>query len=503
MKIFSATQMREWDQATMQNESIDSIHLMERAAIKCSEWILKNTSPEKEFLVFCGKGNNGGDGLCIARILLQHDRRLKTYVLDTENKPSPDFSANLKRLEKLSGDIGMIENNTDFPSIPESGVVIDALFGYGLSRKVDGLAAELVDHINGSGASVISVDVPSGLFTDQSSLGDKIIKAKNTLTFQTPKLAFLLGENDGFVGDVFILDIGLDEKYYTQIAARFEVIQESIVRSFYKPRKKYSNKGNFGSVVLVAGSYGMMGAAVLSAKACLRSGAGKLTCYIPAAGYQVMQTALPEAMCITDREEKHLSSFVVENNYDVYGVGPGIGTHEETVKALEDLFLNAQGPLVIDADALNILSVRKDLLQHIPANSILTPHPREFERLFGSSENDFARLDLALAKAKELNIIIIVKGYHSFIATQSDRGYFNTTGNPGMSTAGSGDVLTGMIAALLAQKYSPIESAILGTYLHGTAGDIASGKLSQEAMIASDIIDAIPFTFLKLFAKNL
>ncbi|PWU00171.1 MAG: bifunctional ADP-dependent NAD(P)H-hydrate dehydratase/NAD(P)H-hydrate epimerase [Bacteroidetes bacterium] len=502
MKVFSAVQMKEWDQATIQNESIDSIHLMERAAIKCSEWILRNISAEKEILVFCGKGNNGGDGLCIARILLQHDRRLKTYILDTQNKSSPDFSANLKRLEKLSGDIGMIEKSSDFPSIPPSTIVIDALFGYGLSRKADGLAAELIVHVNQSGAYVISVDVPSGLFTDQSSKGGTIIKANTTLTFQTTKLAFLLGENDPYVGDVFTLDIALDEKYYTQTPSRFEVVHESLVKSIYRPRKKYSNKGNFGSVVLIAGSYGMMGAAVLSAKACLRAGAGKLTCYIPGAGYSIMQTTIPEAMCIADKEDRYISSFTTDHTFDVYGVGPGLGTHSETINMLEDLLLNADGPLVIDADALNLLASRKDLLQHIPANSIITPHPKEFERLFGSSENDFDRLDLALAKASELNIIIILKGYHSFIATPNDKGFFNSTGNPGMSTAGSGDVLTGMIAGFLAQKYSPTQAAMLGAYLHGAAGDIAASKLSQEGMIASDIIKYLPSTFLKLFTKN-
>ncbi len=501
MKIFSTDQVREWDKATIRKESTDSINLMERAAQKCTEWLIKNIPADKKFIVFCGKGNNGGDGLAIARMLLQHDRQLRTFILATPNSTSGDFSVNLQRLEKLAGDIERIETEKQFPQIDTGFVVVDALFGYGLNRPLSNLTAALVDHINKYSSVTISIDMPSGLFADKSSKDGVVINATHTLTFQTMKLAFLLPENGSYVGDIHVLDIGLDKDFYINTPCRFEISEPELISSFHRPRKKFSHKGNYGDAALVVGSYGMMGAAVLSARACLKIGAGKLTCYIPACGFSILQTALPEAMCMMDENEKFLTKLSLKRSYEVYGIGPGMGQQEISAGVLEELFLSAKGPVVVDADALNILSTRKDLYEFIPANSILTPHPKEFERLFGGSSNDFERLELALEKARALKIFIVLKGHYSFIAMPEGRGFFNPTGNPGMATAGSGDVLTGVLTGLLAQGYGPIQAALAGVYLHGLAGDIAAEEWTQEAMMAGDICNAIPVAIKKIFYR--
>ena len=339
--------------------------------------------------------------------------------------------------------------------------------------------------------------MPSGLYADKSSAKNAIIRARYTLTFQQPKLAFLLAENEPYFGKVVVLDIGLSPLYYDQEESVFEITDKSKIEQIYVPRKSFANKGNYGYACLVAGSYGMMGAAVLSAKACLRSGVGKLTVYICKQGYSIMQTAVPEAMC-TMFGNKFIKDIQNIENFDAIGIGPGIGNHPSHKHLLQKVFKNSSNPVVIDADALNVLSSYPALYKSIPGQSIITPHPKEFERLFGESGNDFERIGKALQKAKELNIFIILKGHHTLIATPGGKGYFNSTGNAGMATAGAGDVLTGIITGLLAQKYSSLQACIMGVYLHGLAGDIGAGKLSQEAMVAGDIIDNIGEGFIQL-----
>jgi len=342
----------------------------------------------------------------------------------------------------------------------------------------------------------MSIDIPSGLSADQSSKGNIAVKANDTLSFQCYKPAFLVAENSLYTGNVHILDIGLHPDFYNSLITQNELTDGTIARSIYKPRNNFSHKGNFGHALLVAGSYGKMGAAVLSAKACLKSGSGLLTVHIPKSGYDILQTSLPEAMVMTDFNSSFLTK--IEDDllkYDAIGIGPGIGTASETKTLAHELFHSYRKPVVIDADALNIISSQKDLLKLIPPGSVLTPHPKEFERLFGPSKNDFERIQLASEKAKELNCIIILKGHHSFIASPDTKGFFNNTGNAGMATAGSGDVLTGILTGLIAQNYSSIEAAILGVYIHGLAGDYAAGEESMEAMIAGDIINNLGNAF--------
>lgn len=500
MKIFSAEEIRLWDQYTIEHEPILSIDLMERAAAKCANWLLQQYPDAVSFVILCGKGNNGGDGLAIARILMENKYPVSIYILEFGHKGTEDFQTNLARLNKLSNhDIHFIQTAKNFPHLQQGQIIIDALFGSGLNRNLEGFTADLVQHINNGGNEIISIDIPSGLFVDRSSKDAISIHADHTLSFQCYKLAFLFAENEESVGEIHILDIGLHHDYYQSVVNQFELLDDAIIHSIYKPRKKFSHKGTYGHALLVAGSYGKIGAAILSAKACLRSGVGLLTCHIPACGYNILQTSVPEAMVTTDFNSSFLTK--VEDDltkYDSIGIGPGIGTAAETKMMLPEILNSYRNPLILDADALNIMARQKDLLKLIPAGSILTPHPKEFERLFGETHTDFDRVSLALQKARELNCIIVLKGHHTFIATPDGKGFFNSTGNPGMATAGSGDVLTGILTGLLAQGYSSAATAILGVYLHGSAGDIAAKQLSNEALIAGDIIETLGAAFSSL-----
>jgi NAD(P)H-hydrate epimerase len=500
MKVLSAEEIRLWDQYTIKHEPIASIDLMERAAGKCVEWLLQKYPDAASFSIFCGKGNNGGDGLAIARMLMEQNFSVTVHILEFGHKGTDDFQTNLARLHKFPRvDIHFIQSTQNFHPFSKGQIIIDALLGSGLNRKLEGVTETLVEHINSSGCEIVAIDIPSGLFVDHSSKGAITILANHTLSFQCYKPAFLFAENEEAVGEIQILDIGLHNDFYQSVVSRFELVDDAIIHSIYKPRKRFAHKGNFGHALLVAGSYGKIGAAVLSAKACIRSGIGLLTCHIPKCAYDILQSTVPEAMVVTDFN----SSFNTKADedlikYNTIGIGPGIGTASETKMMLQEVFDLYRGPVTLDADALNIIASQKDLPKLVPAGSILTPHPKEFKRLFGETFNDFGRVQLALQKAKELNCVIVLKGHHTFIATTEGKGFFNSTGNPGMATAGSGDVLTGILTGLLAQGYSSDEAAILGVYLHGLAGDFAAKEFSIEAMVAGDIIENIGQAFLKI-----
>ena len=499
MKILSATEIREWDQYTIHHEPVTSINLMERAAEKCFEWLQEQELLSHPFTIFCGKGNNGGDGLAIARMLAGVHCKVVVYILEFGHKGTDDFQLNLERLHQANVDIRFIQTADNFHAFMPGEVIIDALFGTGLNRPLEGVTEKLVTHINNAGCRIISIDIPSGLATDSSSKGHTAIHADDTLTFQCHKPALLVAENQEAIGRVHVLDIGLHPAYYNNLSSKYELTDDSIIHSLYKPRSRFSHKGTFGHALIVAGSYGKIGAAVLSSKACLRSGAGLLTCHVPRCGYEIMQSAIPEAMVMTDFNSSFNTKIEEDlSKFDAIGIGPGIGTASETRMLLQQVFTGYQGPLVIDADALNGIALQKDLCKLMPAGSILTPHPKEFERLFGTTANEFERIDLAISKATELNIVIVLKGHHTLIASPNSTAFFNSTGNAGMATAGSGDVLTGVLTALLAQGYRSTEAAILGVYLHGLAGDMVARENSQEAIIASDIIQKLGKAFLEL-----
>jgi len=499
MKILNAEQIRAWDQYTMAHEPIASIDLMERAATKCFEWLEENNWFVHSFSIFCGKGNNGGDGLAIARMLAARGCTVSVNILEFGHKGTDDFQSNLARLHQYpSVTIHFVQDEANFHTLSKETVIIDALFGSGLTRPLEAITAKLVEHINKSGCQIIAIDIPSGMSVDRSSKGNPIIKANYTLSFQCYKPAFLVAENSEYTGEVVILNIGLLPEFLQSIATNSELLDGSIIRSIYKTRSRFAHKGNFGHAIIVAGSYGKIGAAVLSAKGCLRSGVGLLTFFVPKCGYEIMQTAVSEAMILTDANSSMITKIDDDIlKYDSLGIGPGLGTATETRAALKESFSVYKKPIVIDADALNGLSMEKNL-PTFPPGTILTPHPKEFERLFGECKNDFERIEKAIAKAELLNCVIVLKGHHTFIACPNGKGYFNNTGNAGMATAGSGDVLTGMLTGLLAQDYSSEETAILGVYLHGLAGDLAAKEYSQEAMIAGDIIDNIGNAFKQL-----
>ncbi|HLF45618.1 MAG TPA: NAD(P)H-hydrate dehydratase [Chitinophagaceae bacterium] len=496
MKILTAQQIRDWDEYTIRHEPVSSIDLMERAASKCFNWLEEHGYLVLPFTVFCGRGNNGGDGLAIARMLAERSCLVNVCIFETGNMGTADFQVNLARLQQYpEATIHFIQDENTFPHLPAYTIVLDALFGSGLTRPPDGITQKLIAHINNSGCEVISIDIPSGMAVDQSSKGNSIIKATHTLSFQCTKTALLLAENANHTGETHILDIGLHPDYLQTIETNLELLDEKIIQSVYKPRNRFSHKGNFGHALLIAGSYGKMGAAVLSAKACLRSGVGLLSCHIPTCGYDILQSAVPEAMVMADKHSSFITNIEVDiSGFDAIGIGPGIDTATETKKMLKEILKKYKKPILLDADALNGLAMEKKL-PSLPPGSILTPHPKEFERLFGKSKNDYDRLEKTMQHAELLNCFIVLKGHFTFIGTPGGKGFFNSTGNAGMATAGSGDVLSGIITGLLAQGYLPEQAALLGVYLHGLAGDLAAEKKSQEAMLAGDICENLGEAF--------
>ena len=500
LPIFSAEHTKAIDAFTIQTEPIASIDLMERAALKCSQWLMKHYSVETIFKVCCGFGNNGGDGLAIARQLLEHGYKVEVFIINYSDNYSEDFLINKKRLETLFPRFLMEVNDVKhLPHFQKSDVVIDALFGIGLSKSLNGLAADCVNQINNSNAVVIAIDVPSGLFvdryTDKNSL---IIKAEHTLTFQSPKLGFMFAENSIYVGNGHVLDIGLRVSEKLRSEATTFYLTEEHIQQLLKPRAKFSHKGTFGHSLLVVGSYGKMGAAIMSAHALLRSGAGLLTVCVPHCGYEIIQTSVPEAMALVNGNEFIQFSELEVNSYSTIGIGPGIGTQKDTQQSVKVILESFSKPLVIDADALNAISLNKEWLKLIPQNSILTPHPKEFERLTKNVSNNFERHQLQIEFSKEHKVYLVLKGAHTCITTPDGKSYFNSTGNPGLAKGGSGDVLTGLITGLLAQGYTSFEASLIGVYVHGLAGDMTKEEKGEVAMIPTDVIENIPSAFKRL-----
>ena len=499
MKIFSTVQIQNWDAYTVKNEGIDSIDLMERASETFANWFTEQFSNKLiPIYVFCGNGNNGGDGLAISRLLHQKSYDVNVMVLGHSDRRSEDNQTNLNTILQISDlKISNISNQEGFPHIQNSSIIIDALFGTGLNSELHGLVRNLVLFLNGLDVTRIAVDIPSGLHGDESSKG-VIFNADYTFSIEQPKLAFMFPENEKYVGKWIARSIHLSEEYYFDGITNNYLLTDKVVLSHYKKRGKFEHKGNFGHAIMIMGSRGKIGAAVLSTFACLRSGCGLATVYTPSCGYEILQTSIPEAMVITDSNDSHISSLPITDTYDAIGIGCGLGMEDETQKVIDELLQKSKQPLVLDADALNIIAANLDLLNRIPKDSILTPHPKEFERLFGKTSNDFERNNLQRHKAISLQCFILLKGAHSCIATPDGMCYYNTTGNPGMATAGSGDVLTGIITGLLAQGYSSKSALCIGVYLHGLAGDLGVKELGEESLIASDIVEYLPKAFLEL-----
>lgn len=498
MKIFSTTQVRELDRFTIDHEPIRSIDLMERAAIALYKKYVESISCDR-VLILAGPGNNGGDALALARLLLDNSRKVNAVLL-AEGKLSADCAINHQRLINLSPD-SVTEMRTSFvaPPIEPNTLIVDGLFGSGLSRPLSGMYADAVNWINEQNCRVLSIDIPSGLQGEEiANPSHPMVKADYTLSFQFPKLAFLFRENEIYVGNWEILDIGIHPQAINTTPTPYHLLTKNNVSQLLKRRRKFSHKGTFGHLLLIAGSKGMAGASVLGARAALRCGAGLVTVQSPECNREIIQTAIPEAIFSTGETDDYLRRVPDLEKYTTIAIGPGIGTHAETADMLQLLVQQLTKACVMDADALNIISKNKKMLKQIPAGTILTPHPKEFERLFGNSGNSFEAMQKASEMAMEHQLIIILKGAHTTITLPDGRIYFNNSGNAGMATAGAGDVLTGILGSLLAQGYTPDEAALLGVYLHGCAGDKALQKQSEESLIASDMVDSIGNAFQEL-----
>lgn len=475
---------------------------MERAAEQLFEWMhsrLRGT--QVKIQLFCGIGNNGGDGLVLARKLNEHGYSIKVHVVNYSDKRSEDFLLNLERLKDAKVWPDFINEESDLPEISPNDIIVDAIFGIGLNRAPDAWVGKLIEHINNSRAFTLSVDVPSGLPLDRGPWKPvHVINASYVLSFQVPKLVFFLPETGVYVNQWELLDIGLDQEYLSHTEADFELIGRPEVLPMYRPRLKFSHKGSYGHSVIIGGSYGKIGAVQLATNACLSVGSGLVTAFVPKCGYNSLQTAIPELMVVTDPREKSISDIEIPFQPTVVGIGVGIGQDDDTVAAFGAFLKKMDSPVVIDADGLNMLSQNPEMLKDVPELSVLTPHPKELERLIGHWSSDFEKLEKAKAFAAQYNLVMVIKGAHT-ITLYKGKGYVNTTGNPGMATAGSGDVLTGVLTGLIAQGYSSVEAAIFGVYLHGLAGDLGVSSKGYEALRASTVVDHLGDAFAELFRQ--
>ena len=500
MKIFTGTQIKELDKFTIENEPVASIDLMERAAKAIVRVLREEWDNRTPFVVFAGPGNNGGDALAVARLMAEAGYKVTAFLFNVNGKLSDDCATNKQRAMECKRIKAFTEVVVDFdpPELTAETVVIDGLFGAGLNKTLSGGFASLVKYINQSPAKVVSIDLPSGLMTEDNTHNVKahIVRADLTLTLQQKKLAMFFEDNQQFLGRLRVLDIRLNPEFIAQTDTKYQVLEEADVRSRMLKRGDFVSKRLMGHALIVAGSYGMAGAAVLAGRACMRSGVGKLTVCTPRRNYDVMQISLPEAILSTGKEDYFFTEPLDTEHYDAVGMGPGLGQHEDTAIALISQIRRTQCPMVIDADALNILASHKAWMQQLPQNLILTPHVGEFDRLGNrGSEGDYDRLSKALDLAQHLQAYILLKGHFSALCLPTGKVYFNPTGNAGMATAGSGDVLTGIITGLLARGYNREDACIVGMYLHGLAGDLAAKQLGKESLMAGDIVSYLPQAF--------
>lgn len=504
MKVFSTEQLYQADKITAEKQDISLNELMERAGTQIFNWFHERLQGAPVPVhVFCGIGNNGGSGLVVARLLVESGYNVKTYIVNCSDKRSKDFLVNYDRIKNVTKEWPLLmTGESDFPEMTPDDIVIDGIFGIGINRCPEGWVKKLIQYINAQPCFKLAIDVPSGMFANGPLVDpDAVIKANQTLTFQAPKLAFFLPATGRFTGYFDVLDIGIDKDFLVTNPGIGTVISKQDAQKMYKQRDKYAHKGTFGHALIIAGSYGAMGAAILSAKGAFRSGVGKVTAFIPKCGYHSMQSSVPEAMVLTGKKD----DFITDINYNfepsAIAVGMGIGTHKETVAALLTLFKNTKSPIVIDADAINCIAENKELLKHIPENAIFTPHLGELEKLVGKWKDDYDKIEKAKKFAKKHKAIVVIKGGNT-ITVFEDQLYINTSGNPGMATAGSGDVLSGAIVGLLAQGYDPLTATTFAVYLHGSAGNIVSHAISYEGTMAGDIAGAIGEAFIELFRKE-
>ncbi|MDX1365202.1 MAG: NAD(P)H-hydrate dehydratase [Arenibacter latericius] len=501
MKIFNAKEIYDADKITLKRQSINADALMERAAIQIFNWLHNYLKDSKSpIYIFCGVGNNGGDGLVVARHLIQHGYKVAVYIINFSERRSKEFLTNLNRLEKLNVNITNMDEFSSFPQLEEKAIILDAIFGIGLERDVAPWILNVFREINKSNSFVISVDIPSGVYMNHKVPEvDEAIKCNHLLSFQVPKLIFFLPNTGVFLNSWELLDIGLDQEFLYNAPSTFQYVAKENALALYCPREKYSHKGTYGHSLIIGGSYGKIGAVILASKGCLHSGSGLATAFVPKCGYIPLQTALPELMVLTDGNDLEIDSINFDFTPSVIGIGVGMGTSDNTVKAFSQFLKNNTIPLVIDADGLNILSRNPELLLLLPPQTVLTPHPKELERILGRWKNDFDKLEKVKQFSEKYDCVVVIKGAHT-ITIYKDNGYVNSTGNPGMATGGSGDVLTGIISGLIAQGYTALDATVLGVFLHGRAGDMAVEQCGLSAMLATDITTHIGKAYLELLS---
>lgn len=504
MNIYSAEQLYQADKITVEKQGISSLELMERASTQIFNWLHQRMQgAQVPIHIFCGIGNNGGDGLALGRILINSGYKVHVYIANFTDKRSKCFLINYGKIKDITKNWPVLmSGEKDFPEIHPDDIIIDALFGIGLNRPIDGWVKQLVQYLNEQKAFKLSIDIPSGLSANEPLLDpEAVVRANHTLTFQTPKLSFFLPETGRFVPYFEALDIGLDQQFLMETQPIARVIIKPQAQTFYKQREKYAHKGDFGHALLITGSKGKIGASVLASGGVLRAGAGLLTVHIPGCGYDIVQTALPEAMVITDVNQDHFTQLKLDFEPSAIGLGMGLGQHEASAKAMKELFESTKTNYLIDADAINLIANHNDLKGALPKLSVLTPHPGELRRLLGEWKNDYEKLEKTRKFSKEHDVIIVIKGANTITVYQDDM-FINSTGNPGMATAGSGDVLSGIITGLLAQSYEPLIAAIFGVYLHGSAGNLVAQEIGYEAMIASDLSKNLGKAYLELFKQE-
>ena len=503
MKIFSKEQIYKGDQLTAKKQDISSTELMERAGTEIFNWIHQRMQgAQVPIHVFCGIGNNGGDGLVLARQLINYGYNVHTYVVNCSDKRTKDFLVNYDLIKQTTKKWPeMLNCKADFPPIGPDDIIVDAVFGIGLNRPASDWVKGLFQHFRASKAFTLAVDLPSGLYPDEVPEDENgVVWADYTLSFQSPKLVFFLPDTSKFTLQWEVLDIGIDPEFLQQTETEVELIGKNEMLPIYKPREKFSNKGTYGHGLMVGGSYGKIGAMILSGRAALASGAGLVTAFIPKCGYIPMQTAFPEAMVITDVDEEKLTAIKFEFEPTAIGIGMGMGMDEKTHGAFQKFLKSNTSSLVIDADGINLLANHKDDLKLLKPQTVLTPHPKELERLIGKWKNDFDKLKKAKAFSKKYNCILVIKGAHT-ITVFVDKLYINSTGNPGLSTGGTGDVLTGIITGLICQGHEPLTATLFGVYLHGKSADIAVEDYGYQSLTASHVIDYLGQAYLDLFTK--
>ncbi|MEP6648182.1 MAG: NAD(P)H-hydrate dehydratase, partial [Saprospiraceae bacterium] len=499
MIILTEAQIKAWDAYTVK-KGLSSLDLMEQAAISVVQKLdILLGDEDQEVLIICGNGNNGADGLAIARLLVDLEYLVDVYV-NLEGEHTSEWKANYERLLQMDPEYLDIHDkwNPEEIEVSSAGTVIDAMFGTGLKKPMTGLWKQITEWMNEQTNLTISIDIPSGMYVDKAPDGE-VVYADLVLTFQCQKLSFMMPESEPYFGEIVVCDIGLSDTFLLENDIRCFELDYYYLLPFLSERSRFSHKGDYGHGLLIAGSVGKAGASILAAGAAMRSGIGLVTSHVPKSLYAIIQPSIPEVMVILDKNEDHFTSAEIPARISAIGIGPGLGTHLETINGVKQLLKNPpKVPMVWDADALNILSMNPDLLDKLPEGTIISPHPGEFDRLFGEQEDHYARYKVACSESQKRKITIILKGGITIVCQTNGVSFFNTRGNPGMATAGSGDVLTGLLMGLLAQGYSGDYSALLGVYLHATAGDLAAEDIGYEALIAGDIIEYLGDAFEQL-----